>query len=171
MKKIRHYYPILILFFLSACQVEVSEENIRSMIFDEPRGLIAGIDIGDSWTYVKENHPAGWEVRELNEDLDLYQIRKDWEEGYNTMNLSFRLNSDETIHEMDFGLILSDGNKLILKHMEELFVLRFNELASGTDEYFWLYKAPTEKMYSISLMRFELNEKSSSLSVSVLAEL
>ncbi|CAG5076322.1 hypothetical protein [Parvicella tangerina] len=157
---------IVVLF--SACSVEVKKEELKPMLFGQSRGLIAGVDIGDTWEEVKENYPEGWTVRESHEDgLDIYQIRKDWDEGSNYMNLSFGFDEEGLINEMRYTLTLSDKSRLALVEVQKMFIADFNRvtLQEKTDQ--WKYYGPDGNPYIISLQVIELNENTESLAIDV----
>lgn len=171
--RIISFLSIFFLVGLTACKVEVKPEEIDQMIFGYSRGVIAGIDVGDTWDYVKENHNDFWNVREdhYEDGISVYQLRKDWEEGYNYSFLGFELDENERIQEMEYTLMLSNDNKPLLEIYRQKIIADFNLITASNEMEKWKYYGPDGQEYAITLTLNEINEETSYLNVMVLKSL
>ena len=48
---------------ISSCTVQMEDEEIHELLFGYNRGLVAGVQIGDSWEDIKKNVRPGWTIR------------------------------------------------------------------------------------------------------------
>lgn len=154
------------LLFLFSCGVEVTKDEIKPMLFGQSRGIIAGVDMGDTWASVKQSHPKGWEVRE-DKSSNIYQIRKDWEEGNNTMNLTFGLDDEKKIQSMEYTLTLMGSNVDVLREIQKLFIADFNLITLQQNTEAWIYTGKNKVAYLITLTRESYREDSETLTISV----
>ncbi|MFT7156849.1 MAG: hypothetical protein ACI8Q1_001864 [Parvicella sp.] len=61
MKKIMSF--LLLGALISSCTVQMEDEEIHELLFGYNRGLVAGVQIGDSWEDIKKNVRPGWTIR------------------------------------------------------------------------------------------------------------
>ncbi|MFK8038542.1 MAG: hypothetical protein AB8B74_09655 [Crocinitomicaceae bacterium] len=150
------------IFVMVSCGTKMESEEIHGLVFGYSRGLMLGVDIGDSWEDVKKNCRSGWAIREEDQ---IYQLRKDWDMGNDMMYASFNLDDRNTVQEMEFSITASGGNILELKKLHQKFIQDFNLITSQNLKTDWQYSAPNGNLYTIMLTSMELDDKKQMLTV------
>ena len=155
---------------LNSCAApEMEEANIHEMLFNQKRGLISGVEPGDSWEDMKKNHHPDWVIREDHSDgMNIYQYRKDWDEGYNYMYLSVSLDENDKINQMNFSMSATTGNLLQLKKLEMKFISDFSLISLTEKTNDWTYFAENGDEYNVSLTTINIEEDHKILTVNVL---
>lgn len=167
MKKIPVILPIMVFTFAS-CGTKIETEEVNGLVFGYDRGLMVGVDIGDNWEDVKKNCREGWDIRE--ED-NIYQFRKDWDQGNDMMYVTFSLDENKNIDEMEFKMNASTGNLVELKNLEKMFIQDFNLITIEYLKTDWTYYAPNGETYTIILNTIELDEYGQMLSIYAIKQL
>ncbi len=136
------------LIFIS-CGVKLDESEIDYLVFDYDRGLMIGVDIGDSWEDVKKSHNENWSIVENG---NINQLRKDWDEGNNMMNISFSLDDNKLITDMSFSMFASGGNIETLTKTKNTISYDFDSRLNKLDDNKWSYFTSDGSEYYIILM-------------------
>jgi hypothetical protein len=137
---------ILSIFLFASCGAKMERKEIHDLVFGYDRGLMVGVDIGDSWETVKNNHRDGWTVRE--ED-GIYQFRKDWDQGNDMMFVTFQLDQDQNVEGMEFSMTATPGNWEEMKILEKKFVSDLNLITSSENKNEWSYYGPYGDEYTV----------------------
>ena len=134
------------IFVFASCGVKLESEEIDKLVFGYDRGLFVGVELGDSWEDVKKNHREGWTIRE---EGDIYQFRKDWDQGNDMMFVTFQLDENSKVEGMEFSMTTTPGNWEEMNKVEKKFVSDLNLITSSNNKTEWTYFDAIGKEYSI----------------------
>jgi hypothetical protein len=138
--------------FISSCSVQMDDEEIHGLLFEYKSGLIAGVQIGDSWEIVKSNARDGWTIRD---EPGFYQYRKDWDQGNDMMMVTFYLDESKNVIGMEFSMTAMTNNYPQMDLLKKKFISDFNLIMATKQTNNWEYLSDDGDFYSIVITELE----------------
>ncbi|MBI2968720.1 MAG: hypothetical protein HYY40_13045 [Bacteroidetes bacterium] len=139
---------------LFSCSVKIEESFLNEMILKPEKGIIAGVDIGDSWETIKINHNPEWEIREENIDGNtIYQLWKRWDEHDNTMHLTFNLDGNKIIREIEFRVRGTGENAVTIRKFMHTIYDHYSKKLNIASSDSWQYATVDGARYKVRCTR------------------
>ncbi len=138
----------------SACSVTIEEQELIDLVLNYEKGIIAGVEIGDSEESIKAGHNSGWEIKTggVNDNFD-YQYRKQWDERENGLYVGFKLDAEGKVYDIDLRLC-SKGSGNVLTARKFMFAVfeKFNGRTEfvPTSDNSWKYKNSMGDLIGVS---------------------
>lgn len=144
MRNIVLFITAILLF--TACGTAIEQEEVDNLVFGYDRGLMVGVEIGDSWEDVKKNHREGWTIVE---EGNIYQFRKDWDQGNDMMNVTFTIDENKNVDGIELSMTASEGNWPVMKMLEKKMISDLNLITSSNSNEKWSYFGPNGNQYTV----------------------
>lgn len=162
MKTIYLSFLLLIVGLTSCGSAEMDSQLVKSLIVGYDRGVVSGVDVGDSWDTVKEN------------------LSKDWDQGgsetsfikeYDDMNfvvLSIDLDENDQVWQMSMSISGKEVNHLLMAEIKNELTKEFNvKYEVSEDGNGWGFIAANGDDCGINMNESDSGNGNKSLSVSV----
>lgn len=138
--KTRHMAALLGGLLLGGCTPDINPAEVNEMLLQPSRGLMGGVEFGDSWEKIKADHDKRYKVRDetmmlgANQDQPstYYQLRRDLgspgEEGF---YITFRLDEQKNVKAYDVSIFGSSKNAVTVRKLLDDVIAHFDKKIGG----------------------------------------
>jgi hypothetical protein len=119
---------------------KMDAELIKSMTIGYERGIVAGIEIGDSFDEVKKAIHKGWELKSPEESEFSTNRTSSFSKSYDMMNFvsgSISFDSNDKVFEMSYSITAKKGNHLLMAEIQNSLEKEFNSKYKGSETDSW----------------------------------
>ena len=133
---------------ISSCSTsnpKMDETKIEKMLLVADKGLISGIDIGDTWDEIKSNCSEEWTIDENNKIL-----RKDWTNGFDFIIMELFIDENNKVSRISCGVYGTKDNAIVAKTFFIKATNYFNKKLNKTSIDNWEYTSKNNKKYNVN---------------------
>lgn len=145
---------------LVSCGVpEMDAELIKSMTLGYERGIVAGIEMGDSWEDLKKNVHDGWEIQEPDGRMSF--VTGKWDD-FNEVHIAINLSEENEVMGLTYVINGKKENHLLMAEIARALESEFNVKYKVNELGGWNVTGPNGKEYSMSIHSGEEHERTGS---------
>jgi hypothetical protein len=148
----------LILLMVSCGAPKMDAELIKSMTIGYERGVVAGIEIGDSFDDLKKNMHDGWELKSPEKSEFTTYLTSSFSKSYDMMNFisgSISFDSNDKVFEMSYSITAKKGNHLLMAEIQNALEKEFNSKYEVSEAGSWSFSGPNRGKYGVTMSRME----------------
>lgn len=118
---------------LIACTPKLDPLEVQELLIKPQRGLLGGIEIGDSWDKIKADHDARYTVREdQTESTTILQLRRDLSRpGTNGFYIGFTLDAGKKVESYRVSIFGQKGNAVVVRQVLDDLIAHFDKKVGG----------------------------------------
>jgi hypothetical protein len=145
MKKIASIVLVVALGLFSCGSPKMDSALVKSMTIGHENGIVAGVNVGDSWDDVKKNVHEAWEI-----DESTHYLSKEWD-SFNNVLLSIDLDEDNTVWAISYTINGKKGNHLLMAEIQNALEKEFNAKYKVSESGGWDIVAPNGDQCGLSM--------------------
>ncbi len=138
----------LVIASCSTSNPKMDEAKIEEMILVTDRGLISGLDIGDTWDEIKSNCSKDWTIDEVDENNKI--LRKDWTTGFDFIIMELSFYENNVLSRIRCGVYGTKDNAIVAKTFFTKATNYFDKKLNKTSTDNWEYTSKDNKKYSVN---------------------
>jgi hypothetical protein len=129
----RHAGLFLGALLLCGCTPKLDPAEVKQMLLEQPRGVIGGVDFGDSWDRIKADHDKRYTVRDDNtKDGTFRQLRHDLNSpGENGFFITFDVDAQGKVASYNVSIYGRKGNMLVVRGLVDDLIAYFDKKIGG----------------------------------------
>jgi len=118
---------------LSACTPKLDLAEVDEVLIKPSRGLMGGIEFGDSWEKIKADHDKRYTVRdEQTSSGSLQQLRRDLSDaGTNGYFISFHLDAQKNVESYSVSIFGQKDNAVGVRKVLDDVIAHFDKKVGG----------------------------------------
>lgn len=124
---------VAVALLLVACTPKLDPLEVKQALLEQPRGLIGGVEFGDSWEKIKTDHDKRYEVRdEQTSSGSFLQLRRDLSDpGTNGYFISFQLDEQKNVKSYSVSIYGEKGNAVVVRQVLDDVIAHFDKKVGG----------------------------------------
>jgi hypothetical protein len=119
---------------LSACTPKLEHSEVKQALLEQPRGLLGGVEFGDSWEKIKADHDKRYEVRdEKTETGAIRQLRRDLgsSKGTNGYYIGYNLDEQKNVKSYSASIHGQSDNAVVVRQVLDDVIAHFDKKVGG----------------------------------------
>ncbi|MFS8066735.1 MAG: hypothetical protein ACMG6S_10220 [Byssovorax sp.] len=118
---------------LCACTPKLEQAEVNEMLLKPSRGLLGGIEFGDSWEKIKADHDKRYTVRdEKMAEGSFQQLRRDLSDpGTNGYMITFQLDEQKNVKSYSAEIMGRKDNAVVVRQVLDDVIAHFDKKVGG----------------------------------------
>ena len=127
----RYALALLAVLPLAACTPKLDRAEVKQMLLSQPRGLIGGIEFGDSWEKIKAEHDPRYTVRDEKTTIggfkeSFLQLRHDLGGPDNGYFLTFQVDEQNNVKSYGASVYGRKENAIVVRDVFDDLTAQFD---------------------------------------------